>query len=74
VYRLYRANRFDGTKRVVFKRATPLNSFLNMERLPEEIILRILSYLPLSDVFHSVSLVSKDFRRLAYYRQIVAHA
>ena len=46
----------------------------NMERLPEEVILRILSYLPLSDVFHSVSLVSKDFCRLAYDRQIVASA
>ena len=74
MYRLYCANRFDGTNRVVFKHATPLNSFLNMERLPEEIILRILSYLPLSDVIHSVSLVSKDFHRLAYDRQIVANA
>ena len=74
VYRLYCANRFDGTNRVVFKHATPLNSFLNMERLPEEIILRILSYLPLSDVIHSVSLVSKDFHHLAYDRQIVANA
>ena len=64
VYRLYRANRFDGTNRVVFKGATPLNSFLNMERLPEEITLRILSYLPLSDVFHSVSLVS-NFRQVS---------
>ena len=46
----------------------------NTERLPEEAILHILSYLPLSDVFHSVSFVSKDFRRLAYDRQIVANA
>ena len=74
IYRVYRANHFDGTNRVVFKRATPLNSFLNMERLPEEIILRILTYLPLSDVIHSVSLVSKDFHRLAYDHQIVANA
>ena len=73
VYRLYRANRFDGTDRVVFKRTIPLNLFL-MDRPPEEVILRILSYLPLSDVFHSVSLVSKDLCRLAYDRQIVANA
>jgi len=74
VYRLYRANRFDGADRVDINRAVTLNSFFNMERLPEEIVLRILSYLPSSDVFHSVSLVSKDFHRLAYDRQIVANA
>ena len=51
-----------------------LNSFLKMERLPEEIILLILSYLPPSDVFHSVPLVSKDFHRLAYDRYIVRRA
>ena len=74
VYCLYRANRFDDTDRVDINRAVTMNSFFNMERLPEEIVLRILSYLPSSNVFHSVSLVSKDFHRLAYDRQIVANA
>ena len=42
-----------------------------MERLPEEIILYIFSFLPAPYVFRTVSLVCKDFRRLAYDRQTV---
>lgn len=45
-----------------------------MDGLPEEIILHIFSYLPVTFVFRTVSLVSKDFRRLAYDRHIVVLA
>lgn len=51
------------------------NSFLtNMENLPEEIILEIFSFLPLSFVFKMVPLVSKQFRRLAYDRNLIKFA
>lgn len=42
-----------------------------MEQLAEEIVLYMFSFLPALYVFHSVSLVCKDFRCLAYDRQIV---
>ena len=45
-----------------------------MDKLPEEIILHIISFLPVSFVFTSVSLVSKQFRRLAYDRVLVKFA
>ena len=42
-----------------------------MDRLPEEIVLYIFLFLPAQCVFRSVSLVCRDFRRLAYDRQSV---
>ncbi|WP_409197506.1 F-box protein, partial [Klebsiella pneumoniae] len=42
-----------------------------MAGLPEEIIVHIFSFLPVSFVFKSVSLVCKDFRRIAYDQHIV---
>ena len=45
-----------------------------MDNLPEEIILRIFTFLPLTFVFKTVSRVSKQFRRLAYDRNLVKFA
>ena len=45
-----------------------------MDNLPEEIILRIFTFLPLTFVFKTVSCVSKQFRCLAYNRNLVTFA
>ena len=62
----------DARWHVIF--ITIRGSFTNMDNLPEEIILRIFTFLPLTFVFKTVSCVSKQFRRLAYDRSLVKFA
>ena len=42
-----------------------------MDKLPEEIILQIFSFLPLPFISKSVSLVSKQFHHLAYDHNLI---
>lgn len=50
---------------MVRKDQTDSNSFLSLESLPNEIIVHILSYLPLHNVVFGVSLVNHDWHALA---------
>ena len=49
-------------------------SFTNLDYLPEEIILQIFTFLPLTFVFKTVSRISKQFHCLAYDRNLVKFA